>query len=72
MYIKEEGIFDHPPLTNDHIPEISTINSGETGNQINWSLIIIVAVSVILIGYGIKLYLDLNREKYSNNEGKRS
>ena len=55
MYIKEEGIFDHPPLTNDHIPEISTINSGETGNQINWSLIIIVAVSVILIGYGIKL-----------------
>ena len=38
MYIKKEGIFDHPPLTNDPMPEISTGNTGETGNQVNWGL----------------------------------
>ena len=68
MYIKEEGIFDHPPLINKPIPNTSIGNSGETGNKINWSLLIIVALGGILVGYGIKFYLDSKeREKrYSN------
>lgn len=62
MYLKDKGIFDHPPLTNDHLSDIPPTNSGETGNQINWGLIIIIAVSGIIIGYGIKIYLD-SKEK---------
>jgi hypothetical protein len=71
MYIKNEGIFDHPPLTNIPNSEIFSGKTGDTGgNQVNWNLIIVVAIGGILIGFGIKLYLDsMEKEKrYSNIE----
>jgi hypothetical protein len=69
MNIQKEGMFDRPPITTNPAPEIPSGTNGETGNQVNWGLIIVLVVlSGILVGYGIKSYID-SREKekrYSN------
>jgi hypothetical protein len=70
MNIQKEGMFDRPPITKNPGSKIPSGTSGEIVTRINWDLIIIVAVSGIIIGYGIRLYFDSKEKerRYSNIE----
>jgi len=53
MYLKKEGIFDHPPLTNESIPEPGIDNPEKGTKIINW----IFAIGLIFAGCAIGYFI---------------
>ena len=63
MYIKEEGIFDHPPLNIESTLDTSIDNPGKSTNRKFWFIGLGLVIVSCIAGYYIAKYSLYNSQK---------